>query len=360
MFSGSYRAEDVSFLLKNISLPSVSVEDKEKLIQSNTAHYSEMITHEKAPTSQYMEIFYATVESNGEKFAQHLYFLAQQIANDRKGSPIVLVSLARAGTPVGVIVKKILETYFKRNVVHYSVSIIRDKGLDLNALKFITNQYPSEDILFVDGWTGKGVIGQELKKSVEQFNSANFTQVNPDLYVVADISGTAHWGATSEDYLIPSAVLNSTVSGLISRTILNTNFILPHEFHGCVYYENLEKNDISNWFISHMMEKVSQGFSFYKNCIMSVANKQQLQKQSKDTIGKFLTQYSLDNQNFVKPGIGESTRVLLRRLPKELWIKDRTDIHIKHILHLAEMKNIPVQEDKNMCYNCVAIIAEID
>ena len=219
MFSGSYSAGDVSFLLKNISLPSISIEDKEKRIQSNTSHYSEMITYEKAPTSQYMEIFYATVKSNGGKFAEHLYLLAEQIHQGKNGRDIVLVSLARAGTPVGVIVKKILETYFKRNVVHYSVSIIRDKGLDLNALKFITNQYPSQDILFVDGWTGKGVIGQELKTSVEHFNKLNTTEVNPDLYVVADISGTAHWSATSEDYLIPSAVLNSTVSGLISRTI---------------------------------------------------------------------------------------------------------------------------------------------
>ena len=44
---------------------------------------------------------------------------------------------------------------------------------------------------------------------------------------------------TREDYLIPSACLNSTVSGLVSRTVFNTDHIGPDDFHGAKFYAEL-------------------------------------------------------------------------------------------------------------------------
>ncbi len=40
---------------------------------------------------------------------------------------------------------------------------------------------------------------------------------------------------TREDFLIPSACLNSTVSGLVSRTVLNDDLIGPADFHGAKF-----------------------------------------------------------------------------------------------------------------------------
>ena len=45
---------------------------------------------------------------------------------------------------------------------------------------------------------------------------------------------------THEDILIASSCLNSTVSGLISRTFLRNDIIGINDFHGAVYYEELE------------------------------------------------------------------------------------------------------------------------
>ena len=50
---------------------------------------------------------------------------------------------------------------------------------------------------------------------------------------------------TREDFLIPSACLNSTVSGLISRTVLRADLVGPHDFHGAKFYRELAGADVS-------------------------------------------------------------------------------------------------------------------
>lgn len=371
-FSGSYKDTDVTFLLKSISLPSTDIQDKEKLMQSEKMHYSEMITYEKPPSKEYMGIFYDAWTLNGNTFSQHVYHLAKKINDDFVGQEVVIVSLARAGTPVGVIVHNVLQEFFQRKSFHYSVSIIRDRGLDLNALEHIVSLHEGKDIVFIDGWTGKGVIGKELKQSVEVFNAEHikgandgksFTPVNHHLYVVADISGTAYWSATANDYLIPSAVLNSTISGLVSRTILHNAYISDNDFHGCLYYDALTKHDISKWFVNMALNKIrcmdfSQiALNEEHNTIDEKTKRQQLSRQ---TIEQYLNENGLSNQNFVKPGIGESTRVLLRRSPKTIILKDKNDTYVKHLVYLAQQKNIPIIENPQLCYNAVAIIEVVD
>jgi hypothetical protein len=54
----------------------------------------------------------------------------------------------------------------------------------------------------------------------------------PTLAAQADVA------ATYDDYAIPSGILNATVSGLTSRSILNAA-IGPEDFHGCVFYQGI-------------------------------------------------------------------------------------------------------------------------
>ncbi|MBC7475263.1 MAG: hypothetical protein H7263_13295, partial [Candidatus Sericytochromatia bacterium] len=46
MFHGSYKSDDVTFLLKPINIQETDILSKEKLIQSGSKHYSEMISQE--------------------------------------------------------------------------------------------------------------------------------------------------------------------------------------------------------------------------------------------------------------------------------------------------------------------------
>jgi uncharacterized protein (UPF0248 family) len=361
MFNGSYNADDVTFLLKQINLSSTNLEDKERNIQKGKAHYSEMITHEKAPKKEYTDIFHDAVKLNGEKFAYHIWLLADKILKDYKDSQeIVLVSLARAGTPVGVLLNRLLKHISKKKISHYSISIIRDRGVDKNAISFILNNHKDTYVVFLDGWTGKGVIGQELKESIDVINQEKNVQISSNLYVVADISGTAYWSATDEDYLLPSAVLNSTVSGLVSRTILNTDYIGENDFHGCIYYEELKESDLSVWFVDKIFNLILEKLHTYEYNDFNFGNKQETKIKSIETIEFFLNKYNFNNRNFIKPGVGESTRVLLRRIPKEIWIKDINDVSLKHIVFLAKNKNIPLHINSELSYNAIAVIDEVD
>ena len=80
------------------------------------------------------------------------------------------MSLARAGTPIGVIVRRLLRDGWGINAPHYSVSIIRDRGIDFRAVDYIRDRYGERAITFLDGWTGKGLIAGELRKAVSVYN----------------------------------------------------------------------------------------------------------------------------------------------------------------------------------------------
>ncbi|MFP3472223.1 tellurite-like stress resistance cysteine protease StiP, partial [Micrococcus sp. SIMBA_144] len=78
--------------------------------------------------------------------------MAEQIVAER-GFQTVLVSLARAGTPIGVLIKRYLFYKYDQSFPHYSISIIRDRGIDEEALRYILNEHPGSSISFIDGWT---------------------------------------------------------------------------------------------------------------------------------------------------------------------------------------------------------------
>src|SRR6266699_3418552 len=111
MFSGSYLPDDVIFLLKQVTLATTPVEEKERLIQSGRKHYSEMISGERLPSPLYLRVFHQALERQKARFARHLVELANLLHHSRPG-PLTLVSMARAGTPVGVLLGRILRQRF--------------------------------------------------------------------------------------------------------------------------------------------------------------------------------------------------------------------------------------------------------
>src|SRR5690606_32886087 len=103
-----------------------------------------------------------------------------------------------------------------------------------------------------DGWTGKGAIQKELTKSVALMNEKNAWNLKDDMAVLADPGACAVLFGTREDFLIPSACLNATVSGLVSRTILNEKYVGKDDFHGAKFYAELLQDDLSNDFINQV------------------------------------------------------------------------------------------------------------
>jgi hypothetical protein len=355
-FSGSYRAGDVSFLLKPLPLQDfVDVAEKEYLIQSGQRHYSEMLSPETLPSARYLEVFREACEANTGRMARDCLTLAALIAERRSGA-VTLVSLARAGTPVGVVLNQLLPTVFGRPSCHYSVSIIRDRGIDQVALEHILAQgHAPESIVFIDGWTGKGVIARELAGAIDDFNRRHGTAIDAGLYVLSDLAGAAACAASCDDYLIPSSILNATVSGLISRSILN-EAIGPGDFHGCVYYNQFEEHDQSQAFADGLVEAAQALAKVSANIAAAPSDKEQAAVVSRAYMQAALREHGIDDVNMVKPGIGEATRVLLRRTPRLLIVRDADAPEVAHLAVLAQEKNVPMLVDRALPYHAVSLI----
>lgn len=355
-FSGSYRPIDVEFLLK--PLKNVVFHDvltKEELIQNGTHHYSELISMESLPSPNYLNIFNESCELNFRQMASDCLRLASIIAEQHSGA-ITLVSLVRGGTPIGVILNHVLRVIFKRDVYHFSISIIKDRGIDQVALDYILSlQRKPESIVFVDGWTGKGTISKVLKNSIDSYNNKNKTNINNGLYVLNDLAGTAFRAASNTDYLIPSSILNSTISGLISRSILN-NRIGPDDFHGCVYYDCFKSFDISISFVEKIIAECHNQLLSYEITSYKLKSKSHFAVVSSQYLDKISKKYGILDLNYIKPGIGEATRVLLRRVPEFLILRDLNSSSITHLKILAKEKKIPIIIDPELPYEATSII----
>jgi hypothetical protein len=355
MFCGSYEPDDISFLLKPISMSYTEVWERERMMQVEGKHYSEMIPKEYLPSAEYKAVFYSALELNKHKLAQHIVALANKL-NEKEN--IVLVSLARAGTPVGVLLKRTLRDLFNRNVPHYSISIILERGIDLNALRYILSQHDQQgkDIVFIDAWTGKGGITREVEKWVTIFNKKHNTQIATDLYVIADIGGYAKVAVSSEDYIMPSALLNATINGLISRTILNPAYLGPDDFHGCKYYSEFSEEDLSLWYIEQMMTEI-KGIESPETQCAEALNRSALQNTNQRFVNEIMAKYQIKDIKFIRPGIGEAIRVLLRRVPDKILVQDKTLPEIAPFLVLAEEKQVPVEEMREMPYKATGIVS---
>jgi hypothetical protein len=353
---GSYSVQDCQFLLQAIDIPMLSVEEKERRLQQGGQHYSQMVSQEFAPSEQYLKIFHQLVEQYKYRLASEVASLAQQIYA-QKGKDITLLSLARAGTPIGVLLNRALKYYYQADSHHYSISIVRDKGIDYNALHYLEEAgHSAKSILFVDGWTAKGVITQELKQAVAGWNKQSSYQISDQLCVISDIGGMADIVATVDDYAIPSGVLNSTVSGLVSRTILRDEY---QGFHQCVKYNHLQDQDLSNWFVDAVSDLFSEITPNSAQITLLNEHSNNRHQQMKDYVIALMDSEAVDDINKVKPGIAEATRVMLRRVPKLLMVRDLHSPDIAHLKVLASEKGIALREDSSMPFNAIAIIANV-
>lgn len=345
----SFLTDDVELLLKDISgmVAPLPTEEREKKIQSGI-HYCEMLPIEYKPSPKYIEIYKKALVVFSESTADAVGRVAQKIWK-RKGKNAVIISLARAGTPVGVLIKRYIKQKYNVSIPHYSISIIRGRGIDKNAMKYVLSKHTAQNLVFVDGWIGKGAILEELKKEL-----VVFPEVEAEIAVLADPANLTELCGTHEDILIPSSCLNCTVCGLISRTFLRSDIIGTNDFHGAVFYNELRDEDRTYEFIN----KVESLFEFQDYCNV-IHEKNEI--NGPDEVRALAEKYGIDNVNLVKPGIGETTRVLLRRVPWKILIDKKyvKSVELKHIIQLAFEKKVQIEYIDLINYKCCGLIKKL-
>ncbi|MFC9846361.1 phosphoribosyltransferase [Streptomyces sp. NPDC127595] len=355
----SYAPEDVGWLLQDLSDVTLEAptEEREEAIQSGGAHYAESLPVEYQPSAHYQELFHAALDTSAARIAQAVGAVTELVLAERSPRP-VLVSLARAGTPVGVLMRRWAQYRHGLDLPHYAVSIVRGRGIDANALRWLAAHHDPADVVFVDGWTGKGAITRELADAIREFEEAEgVTGFDPEIAVLADPGSCVRTYGTREDFLIPSACLNSTVSGLISRTVLRSDLVGEHDFHGAKFYRELAGSDVSVDFL----DAVAARFPDVADAACAQA-KELLAADRTPTwegwgaVERISEEYGIHDVNLVKPGVGETTRVLLRRVPWKILARAGAGADLDHVRLLAEQRGVPVEEVAELPYTCVGLI----
>ena len=328
----SYAPQDVTLLLKDITglVEPLPASVRERYIQNGT-HYCEMLPLEYTPTEKYMEAYRQALKSYAEATAHAVSILAEKLYQ-RKGKDLVIVSLARAGIPVGILLRRYLLGKYGADIPHYAISIIRGRGIDKNAVDYILARHNAESVQFIDGWIGKGAILGQLREAL-----SDYPQLDAELGVVSDPAGLTELCGTHEDILIPSSCLNATVTGLISRTFLRSDLIGEHDFHGAAYYGDLAEHDLSEEFLQAV------GLHFDLSC--TADNVPYTGVCGREVVRDIADAYGIGDINFIKPGIGEATRVLLRRIPWKVIVSEQyfDSPELEHIRRLAAEKNVPCE-----------------
>lgn len=355
----SYAPEEVGWLLQDLSDVTLEAptEEREEAIQSGGAHYAESLPVEYQPSEQYQELFHSALDASAARIAQAVGVVTETVIAERSPRP-VLVSLARAGTPVGVLMRRWARFRHGLELPHYAVSIVRGRGIDANALRWLAAHHDPRDVVFVDGWTGKGAITRELAQAIEEFEEKEgVTGFDPEIAVLADPGSCVRTYGTREDFLIPSACLNSTVSGLISRTVLRADLVGPDDFHGAKFYRELAGADVSVAFL----DAVSACFPEVADTVDAAAKELMAEDRTPtwegwQAVERISEEYGIHDVNLVKPGVGETTRVLLRRVPWKILAKAGAGADLDHVRLLAEQRGVPVEEVGELPYTCVGLI----
>ena len=353
----SYRPEDAELLLTDITgkLPPLPAKEREPLIQSGI-HYSELLPAEYRPSDAYFREYENGLKLWAKPNADAVRTVAETIWAE-KGRHAVLVSLARAGTPAGVLIKRYIRKKYGVSLPHYSISIIVGRGIDRRAMEYILARHPAESIQFIDGWTGKGMITRTLRSALEQFPLYEYGIGRDkldrlcEIAVLADPAGLCRLCGTHDDLFIPCACLNSVVSGLFSRTVLKSGVIQPDEFHGAAYFGELAPLDRTYEFIAAIESEMTYG----EAQLPPTASGSGLY-ETRQIAGEF----GIADIKLVKPGIGETTRVLLRRIPELILLRDPESPLTRHIAELAREKGVEVRQYPLKCYEACGIIKVMD
>ncbi|MCC3273218.1 phosphoribosyltransferase [Arthrobacter zhangbolii] len=355
---GSYAAEDVTWLLKDLRDAQLEAPtaEREAAIQSGGANYAESLPMEYLPSAQYQDLYAEALVRSAPRVATAVGTVTEMALAARNNEP-VLVSLARAGTPIGILMRRWAQRMHGLDLPHYTMSIVRGVGMDETALRYLAARYDPKRILFVDGWTGKGAITRELTAALEKFEQSDGVRFSAQLAVLADPGHSVELFGTREDYLIPSACLNSTVSGLVSRTVFNKELIGPKDFHGAKFYAHLASADVSREFLA----AVEAQFDAVRSDAVAAAASLAAADRTPSWVGwqaveRLSEEYGIHNVNLVKPGVGETTRVLLRRVPWKVLVHPAARSEVAHVLLLAEQRGVPVEEVPDLPFSCVGLI----
>lgn len=346
LITTSYKPNDVIALMDDATekVKELSKEEYRNL-KKKGIHYSSLLQYEEYPNKLLLSLYNKSLNESGFLVAQMVADLSDRLI-DNYGDNLVLISLARAGTPIGVLVKRFIKYKYGFDIPHYTISIIRDIGIDTVAMDYILLKHSIEHYVFLDGWTGKGRIRNELDLYLQDYN------IDYKFAVLVDPAGIADICATNTDYVVPSSYLNSIVSGLFSRSIL-LNDKPKNSLHSAIKYKRYKDKDYTYHFINSIEKHYNKIMSDYNLIEKIPENSKSVGINQLDTL---CTKYGSGNIDRIKPGLNETIRAFEKDSVKLLLVNSLYDDSLNDMIELAKNSNVPIIEEEILVYKCCAIV----
>ncbi|MEJ2860211.1 phosphoribosyltransferase domain-containing protein [Actinomycetospora flava] len=333
---GSFARDEVGWLLSDLDghaleTPTAAREDA---ISAGTS-YAASLPVERGPSPRYARVVARALERSAEPVAAAVGVLADRLLA-RRGSGAVLVSLARAGTPVGVLVRRWAARVRGVALPHYALSVVRGRGLDRAALGALLAAHDPAALVLLDGWTGAGGIADEVRADLDRYARETGTVVDPTVAVLADPAHRSPLYGTREDLLVPQACLNATVSGLVSRTVARADLLGPGAYDGAKFYAGLAVGDRTAAFL----DVVSDRFPARAPLPPPGA--------APDGRGaRYLAALAAERGDLgggcrrLRGGVGETLRVLLRRDPAGVLLAPDAGPELDPVRRLCAERGVP-------------------
>jgi adenine/guanine phosphoribosyltransferase-like PRPP-binding protein len=337
---GSYDRDDVAWLLKDLS-----AEDAET-------------TDEGADED--LDLFDEALSASAQRVAYAVGLVTEHVLA-RRGQDAVLVSLAPSGTPIGVLMRRWAQRVHGLDLPHYAISLIHGRGIDQTALAYLAAHHDPARVMFVDGWTGTGAVTRELAAAVEKANSTLDAHLSspfsPELAALADPGRSVSVYGTREDYLIPSACRGATVSGLVSRPVLDDDRVGPNDFHGAVFHADLDPADGSKKFV----DAVAARFPIVRTKVMRdlgahLGGDHTPTWVGWDAVEDAAERFADGDVSLVVAGVEETVRLLLHGEPAKILVNPPRDADLGQVKKLAEAREVPLERVSDLPYACIGLL----
>ncbi|ASN83150.1 cysteine protease StiP domain-containing protein [Deinococcus ficus] len=242
----------------------------------------------------------------------------------------VLVSLARGGTPAGILLRREAARH-GLTWPHHSLSITRRDGLDLQAYREVLDEHPGRDVVFVDGWTGLGGVTRALEASVK----------GARLAVLSDPAGCSTYAGTYQDVLIPHALLGAAGCGLLSHPVAQRR-----GRHAAAFKPQLSGDDRTGAYLR----------------AVSLADPLPPERGRRPSAAAdyallIAGLYGVSDPARLRAGVGEASRALLRRDPQELLLRQSGTPDTRHLEDEARRRSLPVYVHADLPYLACALTA---
>ena len=117
-----------------------------------------------------------------------------------------------------------------------------------------------------------------------------------------------------------------------------SDIIAPGEFHGAAFYSQWREQDQTYAFLNTVADR-------FPDTRPRQEEERTFSQSAAEEVSSICAHFGLQDRNLVKPGIGEATRVLLRRMPWMILVRSLHDAeHLGHLYQLAKEKGTRLVE----------------